>query len=96
MALKCTWGALVCATWLVVVAVVDPIGDSTWIGLLEVLFYVAFIAGILLALTGATLAMFDRKLARAERTFAISVGVVPLIAVPLLILWALNDLSKLS
>ncbi len=92
--LKCTYGALVCAIWLIVVVGVHAGND--WTGLLGIQFYVALIAGVVLALTGAAMAVFDGQLAPWERRFAIFVGLGTLIGVLLLLLQFIEDLSKLS
>jgi ABC-type Fe3+-siderophore transport system permease subunit len=92
--LKCTYGALACATWLVVVVAVRA--ESGWTDLLAIQFYVALLAGIALAIAGAAMAVSDRNLARSERRFAISVGVGTVIAVLFLLLLFIEDLSKLN
>jgi hypothetical protein len=94
MTRKCTWGALVCATWLLVVVGLHQ--GNAWTGLLGIQFWVALIAGVVLALTGAASAVSDRQLAPTGRTVAISVGVAALLGVLLLILTVINDVSKLN
>jgi hypothetical protein len=93
MKLKCTYGALACATWLVVVVAVRP--GSGWTPLLAIQFYGALLAGIALAIAGAAMAVSDRSLARSEHRFAIFVGVGTVIAVLFLLLVFIEDLSKL-
>ncbi len=93
MKLKCTCGALACATWLVVV--VGLRSGSGWTPLLAIQFYIALLAGIGLAISGAAMAVSDRNSARSENGFAIFVGVGTVIAVLFLLLLFIDELSKL-
>lgn len=92
--LKCTYGALACATWLVIVVGVRS--GSGWTPLLAIQFYVALLVGIALAIAGATMAVSDRNSARSENRFAIFVGAGTVVAVLFLLLLLLSDLSKLN
>lgn len=93
MKLKCTYGALACGMWLVVV--VGLRSGSGWTPLLAIQFYVALLAGIALAITGAAMAVSDRNSGRSENGFGIFVGVGAVIAVLFLLLVFIEDLSKL-
>ena len=94
MKLKCTYGALACATWLVIVVGLRT--GSGWTPLLAIQFYVALLAGIALAITGAAMVVSDRSSIRSKNRFPIFVGVGAVIAVLFLLLLLIEDLSKLS